>query len=96
MREEFKVKIYSKNQSSEVQKILFKFGFSWNGWDKKIQLTDKRGLFFDLKDMTITYTDYVDYYVKFKCRKITLKKLKSKTFQNLLMKKVILKRLEQT
>ncbi len=95
MREEFKLKIRSKNKSSEIQRILFKFGFSWNSGDKKIKHIEEIGLFFDLSDMTITYTDDIHYFYGIKCRGITFKKLKSKTFQNSLMKKVILERLKE-
>ena len=94
--EEFKLKIRSKNKSSEIQRILFKLGFSWYSKEKKIQLTDKRGLFFDLSDMTIAYTDDIEYFNDYECEKITLNKIKSKAFQDKIIKILILKNLEKT
>ena len=96
MREEFKLKVHSANKSSDIQKIFFKLGFNWNNGDKKIKHIEKIGLFFDLSDMTITYTDDIHYFYGIKCREITLKKLKRKAFQNKIIKTLILKNLEKT
>ena len=91
---EFKIRVRNPKESAEIQRILFKLGYCWGLKEKKVQYTNKVGLFFDIEDYSITYTDDLGWFKEHGDKEITLTKLKSKAFQTHLRKLMILQNLE--
>lgn len=94
----FKIKVRNQKESAEIQRILFKLGYIWRSGDKKVLYKEnlKIGIFFELDKnfKNITYDKDFNYFKRHKNKEVTLKKLKSKEFQMLLRKMMILKSLE--
>ncbi len=90
----FKIRIHNKEESSEIQRVLFKLGYDWANKVKDVLYMIKSGLFFYIKNCEITYTADLGYFEKHRNKEVTFAKLKSKAFQTYLRKLMILKNLE--
>ncbi len=90
----FKIRVCNPKESAEIQRILFKLGYCWGLKQKKVQYTNKVGLFFDIEDYSITHTEDLGWFKEYGDKEITLTKLKSKAFQTYLKRLMILHNLE--
>ena len=69
-------KVYVNGKSKEIQEKLFSFGYSWWNGSKIVDHTDKPFLFID-NDITITYGDDMEYFIKHKKKEITAEEILS-------------------
>lgn len=79
----FKIRVASKEQSREIQKILFSLGFKWHAEGEEVCNLEMPYIYFFMEEqcMSIFYGEYEHQYLEHNNKEITLAQLKSEEFQ---------------
>lgn len=73
-----KIRIKDEEHSRAVQEVLFKLGFGWRGFSRRLEFTDAQALYATKADNSITYSLYVsEFFEVHSAKEVTLEDLQA-------------------